>query len=195
MKNQSLIYLLAGLGLSLTIGLIQDVQAQNQNMHRRNTASQENRLDQNFPGIGSIDDYRSAVPVMQDGMEKLNFKDPEQAKLLFNKALSIYPYMSRCYFGLGRCVELSKGKNSEAESLYRKGLSIDSKDWKCWQALGDLLFREKRYEDAEVALRSSLAAGPPAQERRFIEDALTTTISEKEGLGQEVAPGDEDETK
>jgi cellulose synthase operon protein C len=92
------------------------------------------------------------------GEAYLDLSDPEQAGLEFGKALEIDPGLVRAVLGQGR-LAMSQGARARARELVAQALTLDPKDKKAWQAMGELELNAGRFAEADSALGKAIEQG------------------------------------
>src|SRR5690606_24866712 len=85
--------------------------------------------------------------------------DRAAAEPLFRKVVEMDPG-ARSWFQLAGFVAQERGRDDEAEELYRKGLEVAEDDQKAeaYQRVASFYYQRERYDDAEEVLREGLEA-------------------------------------
>lgn len=134
-----------------------------------------------FPGVGSIEQWQASKPEYIAGLASMKVKQYQRAIEHFDAALALYSFDYKYYYHLGRALEAGGGKMEDAETAYRKALSLRSSDWKAWHRLSSVLYVQKKYSEARDALGSALQLDVPAKERVKLETELKTITSMMNG--------------
>lgn len=116
-----------------------------------------------FPGMGSIDAWRSSRPEYRQGMQFMKQSKWDQAIARFRAALALYPDDFRCHLEIGRAIEAKGGAADDAEAAYRSALRINSQSWRAWKGLANIYFSEKKYASAREAVDNARQLSPPAK--------------------------------
>jgi tetratricopeptide (TPR) repeat protein len=150
--------------------LAKSKQASNQNASGPNRADGNNKTasKNKFPGVGSIDDWKASVPEYQAGLEKMKLHRWDEAIAHFRATLALYAYQPAAWLEIGRCTEKKDGLLSEAEAAYRQCLKLDSQYWRGWKHLGNVLYMQKKYDEARQSVSNAMELHPPAQEKTEI---------------------------
>ncbi|MBX9685213.1 MAG: tetratricopeptide repeat protein [Candidatus Obscuribacterales bacterium] len=128
-------------------------------------------LPDDFSGLGSEADYRSAVPLYKQGNQDLANGDFASAIKNYQAALKLYPQYGRCWHNLAiACSNL--GDNFSAELCSIHSVSYRPDDWKLWHTLGAALYSEykqdkgdpKKLAAAARALQQALELKPDTEE-------------------------------
>lgn len=126
-----------------------------------------------FPGVGSIDAWKTSVPEFRSGMSKMKEKQWDEAIAHFRASLALYEYQPHAWYQIGRATEAKNGLIADAEKAFRKSVSLDNQYWQGWKALANNLYVQKRYDEAREAVSNSLNLdAPPAakgQMRKIVE--------------------------
>lgn len=117
-----------------------------------------------FPGVGSIDAWRTSRPETQAGYACMKNKRWDDAIRHFKATLDLYEYQPRVWIQMGRAIEERGGDLSEVEKCYRKSLKLDAENWHGWKCLANVLYVQKRYGESREALASALQLKVPPKE-------------------------------
>lgn len=91
--------------------------------------------------------------------DQLQSGHPAQALPLFEKVALVAPELSNSHFNLAFvCDEL--GKFDQAEREFRAALAIEEKMDRAWYGLGLVLLKQKRHDEALVALQHNAKLQP-----------------------------------
>lgn len=117
-----------------------------------------------FPGVGSIEAWRTARPEAQAGNAAMKARRWDEAIRHFKAALDLYEYQPRVWTQMGRAIEERGGDLAEAERCYRKSLKLNAENWHAWKCLANVLYVQKRYGESREALASALQLKVPPKE-------------------------------
>ncbi|MBN1824124.1 MAG: tetratricopeptide repeat protein, partial [Endomicrobiales bacterium] len=96
--------------------------------------------------------------IMEGVKHKLNWRY-EEANKMFLRAKNIDPKSSRAYAELGWLYQ-ETGKNRRAEKMFRKALELGEDRVYCRASLGEVLKRQRKYEEAERVMKDAIARHP-----------------------------------
>ncbi len=122
-----------------------------------------------FPGVGSIDSWKTSVPEFRVGMEKMRAHRWDEAIEHFRASIALYEYQPRAWLEIGKATEAKGGLVEDAEKSYRQCLKLDNQSWAGWKNLGNVLYMQKRYPEAREAVSSALQLRPPAKATQQLE--------------------------
>jgi tetratricopeptide (TPR) repeat protein len=140
-------------------------------------AAYAGELENEFPGIGSIEAWKSSRPEFANGLAFMRSKQWDQAIARFRAALALYPSDYRCYLEIGRAIEEKGGSVDDAEDAYRSALRLNSQSWRAWKRLANILFIKKKYGDAREAVSNAIQLNPPPRERAELEGMIQSINS------------------
>lgn len=115
-----------------------------------------------FPGVGSIDSWKTSVPEFRSGMDKMKDHRWDEAISHFRASIALYEYQPRAFLEIGKATEAKGGLVADAEKSYRQCVKLDNQSWAGWKNLGNVLFMQKRYPEAREAVSNALALNPPS---------------------------------
>lgn len=116
-----------------------------------------------FPGVGSIDSWKTSVPEYRAGMAKMKAHSWDEAIAHFRASIALYEYQPKAFYEIGRAIERKGGLVADAEKSYRKSVKLDNQFWQGWKALSNVLYEQKRYDEAREAVGNALNLDPPRQ--------------------------------
>jgi tetratricopeptide (TPR) repeat protein len=126
-----------------------------------------------FPGVGSIDSWKTSVPEFRAGMSKMKQHSWDEAIAHFRASIALYEYQPHAWYQIGRAIEAKSGLFSDAEKAFRKSVSLDNQYWQGWKALANNLYVQKRYDEAREAVSNALNLDAPqaakGQMRKIVE--------------------------
>ena len=122
-----------------------------------------------FPGVGSIDSWKTSVPEFRVGMEKMRAHRWDEAIEHFRASIALYEYQPRAWLEIGKATEAKGGLVEDAEKSYRQCLKLDNQSWAGWKNLGNVLYIQKRYPEAREAVSNALQLRPPAKASQQLE--------------------------
>lgn len=107
------------------------------------------------------DSYRRTI---EEGKLTLGFRDIEEAKQTFLRAVKLSRRPALAYYYYGRACLMQKNI-AEAEEAYQTGLKYDLRHYKCLNGLLDLYLRQKRSKDAYKIARRLISVYPISSAR------------------------------
>ena len=113
------------------------------------------------PIFSPIKNADEAKAYSEKGFDSLKWGQLIEAQYMFQKAADLEPDIrkrSDWYYNAGLTAE-RQGKLVDAELLYRESLKLRPWDPQRNAAVGNILFRQKRWEKSEKYLRDALATG------------------------------------
>ena len=119
-----------------------------------------------FPGVGSIDSWKTSVPEFRVGMEKMKAKRWDEAIQHFRASIALYEYQPRAFLEIGKATEAKGGLIEDAERSYRQCVKLDNQSWHGWKCLSNVLYMQKRYDEAREAISNALNLNPPARAKQ-----------------------------
>ena len=126
-----------------------------------------------FPGVGSIDAWKTSVPEFRAGMTKMRQHSWDEAISHFQASIALYEYQPHAWYQIGRATEAKNGLVADAEKDFRKSVTLDNQYWPGWKALANNLFVQKRYDEAREAVSNALNLDAPqaakGQMRKIVE--------------------------
>lgn len=143
-----------------------------------------------FPGVGSIDSWKTSVPEFRAGMDKMKEKSWDEAIAHFRASIALYEYQPRAYLEIGKAIEAKNGLISDAERAYRQCVKLNNQSWAGWKALSNVLFIQKRYGEAREAVSNALNLNPPARAREQMDKLVQMIDSSQKNsntTGQDTA--------
>jgi Flp pilus assembly protein TadD len=102
---------------------------------------------------------KSANDPLSQAESALESKDFDRARSLLDAYLSAHPTDARALFDRG-FVEDAQGRDNPAESYYRKSIAADPKQFEPRLALGLILARQGKQQDAHEQLKSAILLDP-----------------------------------
>jgi tetratricopeptide (TPR) repeat protein len=140
-----------------------------------------------FPGFGSQKDWEKAKQLHKEGKDKLAAKDTKAAIQLFQQALNIYPQYPECLHSLA-IASVNLGAGTQAEICCIQAISYRPDDWRLWQSLGTILYREYKLqigdptkrETAAAVLKNALALKPSAEDDRAAIQSILHEVTSSE---------------
>jgi tetratricopeptide (TPR) repeat protein len=136
----------------------------NQNVSASNKNSQSASKNK-FPGVGSYDDWKASLPEYQAGLDKMKEHSWDEAIAHFRATLALYQYQPAAWLEIGRCTEKKGGLVSEAEAAYRQSLKLDSQYWRAWKHLSNVLYMQKKFDEARQSVSNAMNLNPPPADR------------------------------
>ena len=130
-----------------------------------------------FPGVGSIDDWKTSLPEYQAGLQEMKQHRWDRAIAHFRATLALYEYQPAAWLEIGRCIEKKDGLVSEAEEAYRQCLKLDSQYWRGWKHLGNVLYMQKKYDEARQSVSNALDLSPPQLDKEELRKMIQTINS------------------
>jgi Flp pilus assembly protein TadD len=85
--------------------------------------------------------------------------NPEQARLAFNRALSLEPFFPAVYYNLG-VIEQEQANFSQAITFYQKAIEQDETYWPAWNNIGNTLVTLGQRERAILSFENVLRLNP-----------------------------------
>lgn len=143
-----------------------------------------------FPGVGSIEKWKASVPEYRAGMAQMKKRHWNEAIDHFKASLALYEYQTNAWFEIGKATEAKNGLSSEAEKAYRNCLKLDTRNWKGWRGLSNVLYMQKRYDEAREAVTSGLELDPPPtgkEQMRKIVEMINSAEREADTQGRKTA--------
>lgn len=125
-----------------------------------------------FPGMGSYDAWKSCLPEFSSGMELMHNKQWDQAIAKFRAVLALYPYEYRAWLQIGKCIEGKGGLIADQEDAYRQALKLNTNSWQAWKRLANVLYTQRRYEEARQSLTNALNLNVPQAQRAEMDNML-----------------------
>ncbi len=125
-----------------------------------------------FPGTGDINAWESSKPLYRGGLRCLRNGQWNEAIEKFRAALALYPYEYKSYIGIGKATEEMGGNILDAENSYRQALKLKSDSWQAWELLANVLYMEKKYDEARQALANADQLPVPAANRDELKKLL-----------------------
>lgn len=119
-----------------------------------------------FPGVGSIDSWKTSVPEFRVGMEKMKAHRWDEAIQHFRASIALYEYQPRAFLEIGKATEAKGGLIEDAERSYRQCVKLNNQSWNGWKCLANVLYMQKRYPEAREAVSNALNLNPPAKARQ-----------------------------
>jgi tetratricopeptide (TPR) repeat protein len=119
-----------------------------------------------FPGVGSIDSWKTSVPEFREGMTKMKAHRWDEAIAHFRASIALYEYQPKAFLQIGKAIEAKDGLVADAEKAYRQCVKLDNQSWQGWRALANVLYLQKRYDEARTAVSNALNLNPPAKARQ-----------------------------
>ncbi|MBX9687430.1 MAG: tetratricopeptide repeat protein [Candidatus Obscuribacterales bacterium] len=118
-----------------------------------------------FPGVGSIDSWKTSVPEFREGMNSMKSRRWDEAIAHFRASIALYEYQPKAWLEIGKAIEAKGGLVADAEKSYRQCVKLNSQSWNGWKCLSNVLYEQKRYDEAREAVSNALALNPPAKAR------------------------------
>lgn len=122
-----------------------------------------------FPGVGSIDAWRSSLPELRAGNRCMKEKQWDEAIAHYKAAIDLYEYQPRGWLQMGRALQRKGANVDDQEKCFRKALKLDQTNWHAWKELANILYETKRYEEARESLASAIQLNPPPQGKQELE--------------------------
>lgn len=122
-----------------------------------------------FPGVGSIDSWKTSVPEFREGMNKMKEHSWDEAIAHFRASIALYEYQPRAWLEIGKAIEAKNGLVEDAEKAFRQCVKLNNQSWNGWKCLGNNLYVQKRYGEAREAVSNSLQLNPPAKAKQQLE--------------------------
>lgn len=122
-----------------------------------------------FPGVGSVDAWKTSVPEFRSGMEQMKAHKWDDAIAHFRASITLYNYQPKAYLEIGKAIEAKDGLVTDAEKAYRQCVKLNNQSWAGWKGLANNLFVQKRYEEAREAVSNALNLNPPAKAREHMD--------------------------
>jgi tetratricopeptide (TPR) repeat protein len=122
---------------------------------------------------------RNAMVLVHAGTVHLMARDEKRAREAFEAALALNPSVARAHSSLG-FLAAEHGRLDEALDHWRKAVALDPRECDGLLALGELLWRRGRPEEARVYLElfvASAPAGPPTRDVERVRRWLAGTAS------------------
>lgn len=114
-----------------------------------------------FPGVGSIDAWKTSVPEFREGMNKMREHSWDDAIAHFRASIALYEYQPHAWLQIGKAIEAKSGLIADAEKAYRHCVRLDNQSWQGWKALANVLYMQKRYDEAREAVSNALDLNAP----------------------------------
>jgi tetratricopeptide (TPR) repeat protein len=125
----------------------------------------------NFPGKGSRQAWLDANKYLNEAIDLNRQQRYEEAIKRLQAAVAVYPHDPAYFHSMGYAFE-KKGDLVAAEGAYKKALSMDSRDWRTWNALKNVFYKQGRYQESKQACLNALECNPPKQRRANIQAAI-----------------------
>lgn len=122
-----------------------------------------------FPGMGSIDAWRSSLPELRAGNRCMKEKQWDEAIAHYKASVDLYEYQPRCWLQMGRALQRKGADVADQEKCFRKALKLDQTSWHAWKELANILYETKRYGEARESLASAIQLNPPPQGKQELE--------------------------
>lgn len=120
----------------------------------------------NFPGRGDREIWHRAA-LLGDQATKLQSQgNLEDAKKLFVKAITMYPYDASLHYNLGNCLHRQK-EFDEAIQEYKAAIQIEPNYAQAHYALGTTFDAMRNYADAETSYRKAIRVRPDYEKALF----------------------------
>lgn len=119
-----------------------------------------------FPGMGSIDAWKTSVPEFRAGMEQMKERKWDDAIAHFRASIALYEYQPKAFLEIGKAIEAKDGLVTDAEKAFRQCVKLNNQSWAGWKGLSNNLFVQKRYDEAREAVSNALNLNPPAKARQ-----------------------------
>jgi tetratricopeptide (TPR) repeat protein len=107
--------------------------------------------DLNVPGKARKE-YEKGGEAMEEGKW-------EEARVRFEKAISLYPQYAAAHNDLG-VVYMNTGHREQGRAMFEEAIRISDRYARAHRNLGILLFHEKKYAESEASFQKSLATDP-----------------------------------
>lgn len=176
----ALLYL-SGPCLNMNAALAQNFSKKGQKSAKTKNAGRHQEADEieapvnmsKFPGVGSIDSWKTSVPEFRSGMTKMRQHQWDEAIGHFRASIALYEYQPHAWYQIGRAIEAKNGLFADAEKAFRKSVSLDNQYWQGWKALANNLYVQKRYDESREAISNALNLDAPqaakGQMRKIVE--------------------------
>lgn len=122
-----------------------------------------------FPGVGSIDAWRSSLPELRAGNRCMKEKQWDEAIAHYKAAFDLYEYQPHGWLQMGRALQRKGANVEDQEKCFRKALKLDQTNWHAWKELANILYETKRYGEARESLASAIQLNPPPQGKQELE--------------------------
>lgn len=122
-----------------------------------------------FPGVGSIDAWKTSVPEFRAGMEQMKLRKWDDAIAHFRASITLYEYQPKAFLEIGKAIEAKDGLVTDAEKAYRQCVKLNNQSWAGWKGLANNLFVQKRYDEAREAVSNALNLNPPPKARQHMD--------------------------
>lgn len=119
-----------------------------------------------FPGVGSIDAWKTSVPEFRSGMEQMKERRWDDAIAHFRASIALYEYQPKAFLEIGKAIEAKGGLVTDAEKAFRQCVKLNNQSWAGWKGLANNLFVQKRYDEAREAVSNALNLNPPPKARQ-----------------------------
>ena len=113
-----------------------------------------------FPGKGSKAAWDQANAFYIQGVQATQTNKIDESIALYRKAIAIYADDPDFQINLGVALG-DKGNFKEAETTLNHALTLAPQNWTVPYNLGNVLYQEKKYQDAVNAWTRSIAMSPP----------------------------------
>lgn len=134
-----------------------------------------------FPGVGSIDAWRTSLPELRAGNRCMKEKQWDQAIGHYKASLALYEFQPRCWLQMGRALARKDANLADQEKCFRKALKLDQTNWHAWKELANVLYMTKRYGEARESLASAIQLNPPPQGRQELDRMIKDVDSAQRG--------------
>ncbi|MBY0550760.1 MAG: tetratricopeptide repeat protein [Candidatus Obscuribacterales bacterium] len=134
-----------------------------------------------FPGMGSIDAWRSSLPELRAGNRCMKEKQWDEAIAHYKASVDLYEYQPRCWLQMGRALQRKGADVADQEKCFRKALKLDQTNWHSWKELANILYMTKRYGEARESLASAIQLNPPPQGKQELERMIKDVDSAQRG--------------
>ncbi len=105
--------------------------------------------------------------IFDKGIDFLNKKMYDEAKIEFEKALKIKPNSAKATYFLG-LAHFEKGELDKAEEFFKNAISYNSRYVKAFHSLGELMYKKGDIKNAIVHLEQASSISPRAPQRQML---------------------------